>query len=113
MTRTITVALLYGLVFPGLGHMVLKQYLRGSILMLGALSAMSAIVVVTTRRALAVIDSLNSGEIPMDTGAISELVSNSISSTDNAIANISMIVLVACWLIAIIDSYRLGKIQEK
>jgi hypothetical protein len=92
--------------------MVLKQYLRGSILMLATLFAMSAIVMVTTRRALAVIDSMNSGEIPVDTAAISELVSNSISSTDNSIANISMIVFIACWLIGIIDSYRLGKTHE-
>ncbi len=93
--------------------MVLKQYQRGWILVLAALAALSAIVIVTTRRALAVIDSMASGEIPIDTGAISELVSNSISSTDNMIANISLLVLVICWLIGIIDSYRLGALQEK
>ena len=113
MSRSIKVALLSGLVFPGLGHLVLKQYLRGWILMLAALAAISTIVIVTTRRALAVIDGMASGEIPVDTVAISELVSNSISSTDNLIANISMIVLIACWLIGIIDSYRLGKTHEK
>ena len=113
MSRSIKVALLSGLVFPGIGHMVLKQYLRGWILMLAALAAMSAIVIVTTRRALAVIDSMASGEVPLDTGAISDLVSNSISSSDNFIANISLLVLVVVWLIGIIDSYRLGAIQEK
>ena len=113
MIRSTKAALLSGLVFPGLGHMVLKQYLRGWVLMLATLAALSAIVIVTTRRALAVIDSMAGGEIPVDTGAISELVSNSISSTDNSIANISMIVLIACWLIGIIDSYRLGKTHEE
>jgi len=113
MSRSIKVALLSGLVFPGLGHLVLKQYLRGWILMLAALAAISAIVIVTTRRALAVIDALASGEIPIDTDAISAIVSNSISSSDNLIANISLLVLVVVWLIGIIDSYRLGMIQEK
>jgi hypothetical protein len=112
MNRSIKVALLSGLVFPGIGHMVLKQYLRGWILMLAALAAMSAIVIVTTRRALVVIDGMASGEIPVDTAAISELVSNSISSSDNFIANTSLLVLAAAWLIGIIDSYRLGMIQE-
>jgi hypothetical protein len=93
--------------------LVLKQYLRGWILMLAALTAMSVIVIVTTRRALAVIDSMASGEIPIDTAAISELVSNSISSSDNFIANTSLLLLVVVWLIGIIDSYRLGMIQEK
>lgn len=113
MTRSIKAALLSGLVFPGLGHMLLKQYLRGSILMLAALTAFAAIVTVAIRRALTVIDSMNSGEIPVETGAISELVSNSISSTDNSIANFSLIALAACWLIGIIDSYRLGLTQDK
>ena len=111
MNRSIKVALLSGLVFPGLGHLVLKQYLRGWILMLAALAAISVIVIVTTRRALAVIDSMASGEIPIDTDAISVLVSTSISSTDNLIANISLLVLVVTWLVGIIDSYRLGAIQ--
>lgn len=81
--------------------------------MLAALIAFSAIVTVVTRRALTVIDSMNSGEVPVDTGAISELVSNSISSADNSIVNISLIALAACWLIGIIDSYRLGITQER
>ena len=50
MKRSSKAALLSGLIFPGIGHMVLKQYLRGSVL----------------------------------------------------------IILGACWLIGIIDSYRLG-----
>jgi hypothetical protein len=93
--------------------MVLKQYLRGSILMLSALIALSVIVTVATKRALTIVDSINSGEIPVETGAITELVSNSISSADNSIVNISVIVVGACWLIGIIDSYRLGITQEK
>ena len=93
--------------------MVLKQYLRGSILMLAALIAFSTIVTVVTRRALTVIDSMNSGEIPVETGAISELVSNSISSADNSIVNFSLLALAVCWLIGIIDSYRLGITQDK
>ena len=113
MTTSIKAALLSGLVFPGLGHMVLKQYLRGSILMLAALIAFSTIVTVVTRRALTVIDSMESGEIPADTGAISELVSNSISSADNSIVNFSLLALAVCWLIGIIDSYRLGITQDK
>ena len=112
MNRSIKVALLSGLVFPGLGHLVLKQYLRGWILMLAALAAISVIVIVTTRRALAVIDSMASGEIPIDTDAISAIVSSSISGTDNLIANISLLVLAGTWLFGIVDSYRLGKTHE-
>ncbi len=106
-------ALLSGLIFPGSGHIVLKQYLRGSVLMLFALVALSVIVTRIYQRALTIVDRINSGDIPVDTGAIAEMVSNSTSGADSFIENIAVVVLGACWLIGIIDSYRLGVAQEK
>ena len=113
MKRSSKAALLSGLIFPGIGHIVLKQYLRGSVLMLFALVALSVIVTKIYQRALTIVDRINSGDIPVDTGAIAEMVSNSTSGADSFIENIAVIVLGACWLIGIIDSYRLGVAQEK
>jgi hypothetical protein len=93
--------------------MVLKQYLRGSILMLSALIALSVIVTKAIKQALTIVDRINSGEIPVEAGAITELVSKSTSGADGSVLNIAALVVVACWLIGIIDSYRLGIIQEK
>ena len=113
MKKTTKVVLLSGLVFPGIGHIVLKQYLRGSILILSSLLALSVIVLVAVRQALAVVDSMTSGEIPLDAGAITDLASSSISSADNSLVNYSLIVLGVCWLIGIIDSHRLANRQEE
>ena len=113
MTRSTKAALLSGLVFPGIGHMVLKKYLRGSALIISALIASSIIVTVVIQRALTIVDRINSGDIAVETGAIAEMVSNSTNGADSLIENISVIVLGACWLIGIIDSYRLGIAQEK
>ncbi len=93
--------------------MVLKQYLRGSVLMLSALVAFSVIVTRIFQRALTIVDRINSGDIPIETGAIAALVSNSTNGVDSFIENTAVIVLAACWLIGIIDSYRLGVAQEK
>ncbi len=113
MKRSSKAALLSGLIFPGIGHIVLKQYLRGSVLILFALVALSVIVTRIYQRALTIVDRINSGDIPVDTGAIAEMVSNSTSGADSFIENIAVIVLGACWLIGLIDSYRLGVAQEK
>ena len=93
--------------------MVLKQYLRGSALMILALIASSVIVIEVIQRALTIVDRINSGDIPVETGVIAEMVSNSTSGADSLIQNISVIVLGACWLIGIIDSYRLGIAKEQ
>jgi len=113
MKRYSKAALLSGLIFPGIGHIVLKQYLRGSVLMLFALVALSVIVARIYQRALIIVDRVNSGDIPVDTAAIADMVSNSTSVAGSFIENIAMVVLGACWLIGIIDSYRLGVAQEK
>lgn len=113
MKRSTKAALLSGLVFPGLGHMVLKQYLRGSILMLSALIALSVIVAKAVNKALAIVDKINSGEVPLEAGAITEQVSKSTGGMEGSILNIATLVVVACWLIGIIDSYRVGINQEK
>jgi len=113
MTKSTKVALLSGLIFPGIGHIVLKHYLRGSILMLSALVAFSVIVTRVFQRALTIVDRIDSGDIPLETGAIAEVVSNSTSGADSLIESTAVIVLGACWLIGIIDSYRLGVAQEK
>jgi hypothetical protein len=113
MTKPTKAALLSGLIFPGIGHVYLKHYLRGSILMLPALVALSAIVKVAFQQAQAIVDRVVSGEVPLETVAISKLVAESPNDSDSLMSSISVFVFVACWLIGIIDSYRIGAALEK
>lgn len=113
MKKSSKAALLSGLVFPGIGHITLKQYLRGAILMLGTLIALSVIVNSAYQRALAIVDRINSGDVPVDTAALSEMVANSASGAGDLAENIAVIVLGACWLFGIVDSYRIGIAQDR
>jgi hypothetical protein len=106
-------ALLSGLVFPGIGHITLKKYLRGSILILGTLAALSVIVSSAYQRALTIVDRINSGDVPVDAASIYAMVSDSASGAGDLTENVAVIVLAACWLFGIIDSYRVGVVQEK
>ena len=106
-------ALLSGLIFPGIGHIVLKQYLHGSILMLSALVALSVIVTKAIDQALTIVDRINSGEIPIEGVAIKELASMSASGAEGSILNFATLAFGVVWIIGIVDSYRLGIIQEK
>ena len=88
--------------------MVLKHYLRGSILILCTLVAFSVVTTVVIKRALSIIDSTNGTGVLAESGAITELVSNSISNAANFVVYISLIVIGACWVVGVIDSYRIG-----
>jgi TM2 domain-containing membrane protein YozV len=113
MQRSIKAALLSGLIFPGLGHMSLKQYRRGTALILTTLAALAIIVNISFQRAQIVVDRINSGDIPVDAVAISDAVAHSADGANGFIQNAAVIVLGICWLVGIIDSYRLGAAQEK
>jgi hypothetical protein len=81
--------------------------------MLSALVAMAVIVTNIMPQALIIVDGINNGEIPVEAGAIAELVSESASGAEGSLLNIAALVVGACWLIGIIDSYRIGIIQGK
>jgi len=106
-------ALLSGLVFPGVGHFVLKERLRASVLMVASIAALWILVKIAFDRALTIVDQINAGDIPLDTGAIMEAAADSGASPESFVQNVSLLVFIACWLIGIIDSYRLGVVQEK
>lgn len=113
MTRSTKAALLSGLVFPGIGHIVLKQYLRGSILLLPALAAVSVIIKAAFEQSQAIVDGVVSGDIAIETGAMTELLSNSANASDSMVVTIATIIFGACWLIGIADSYRIGIALDK
>ena len=81
--------------------------------MLSAMAALSVIVTKAINQALTIVDRINSGEIPVEARAIIELASIPNSSAEDSILNIAAIVVGAVWIIGIVDSYRLGIIQEK
>ena len=112
MKRSTKAALLSGLVFPGIGHMYLKRYVHGIILSVGAASATYFIVSVAVNTALEVVEKIQSGDVPLDMGTITDLVSQQSSGSEQS-TKTAMIALVACWVIGIADSYRQGRAQEK
>jgi hypothetical protein len=112
MKRSTKAALLSGLVFPGIGHIYLKLYVHGTILLVGAASAIYFILYVAVNTALEVVEKIQSGGIPLTAEAITELVSQQSSGSEES-TNIATIALLICWVIGIADSYRQGRAQEK
>jgi hypothetical protein len=106
-----TKALLWsGLVFPGVGHFSLKYYLRGLLWFVPAMLALAVLVQGLIERAEFVMDKIESGAVAADPQAIAALLDR---APDTAAAQIALWVLLACWLAAMVDAYRLGAMHEK
>jgi hypothetical protein len=64
-------------------------------------------------RALQITEKIQSGDVQLDVTAITELVSKQSIGTEAHLLNIATAAFIICWLIGIIDSYRVGCVQDK
>lgn len=111
MKHATKAALWSGLVFPGLGHLYLKRYTRAALLFGGTAWTLYFIVARTVETALAVTEKLRSGDVPPDLETITRLVSQQSAGSEQAM-NIATLVLVALWLVGIVDAYRQGRAHD-
>jgi Asp/Glu/hydantoin racemase len=109
MKNSIKAALLSAFVFPGLGHIVLKNYLVGVLLAAIALISSSLLIANVVRRAMDIIESIQRGETPLDITVIRELITNQTSSAAAQQLEVATTILMITWIVGIVDSYRIGR----
>jgi hypothetical protein len=112
MKRSTKAVLISGLVFPGLGHIFLRRYVVGLVLLCLAGGSIYYIAETVIDTALDVVGEIESGGMAIDSGSISQLVEERSEQTDRS-ASLAVWMLMACWVIGIIDSYRVGRAQER
>jgi TM2 domain-containing membrane protein YozV len=106
VSRSAIAVLLSALVFPGIGHLYLKQNARGIALIAASTISLWFIIDSAMRQASAILDQIEAGGGVIDTSRISELAAQTPSTPGDSLATYA---LAACWLLGIIDAYRLGK----
>jgi hypothetical protein len=108
MNRAAKAALLSALLFPGLGQMYLKRYVRGLIPMVLTLAGLGLWVVDATVRALRELDRMQIQGGLIDPKAVAGLAAAS-SASGEWYSPLILPMIVVCWLFSVIDAYRLGK----
>ena len=112
MSNSLKAALLSGLVFPGLGHIILKHRKRGITLMLAVSASLLVIVVKAVQQALTILEKIESDGGPIDMSMISNAATQSFTSSDSLIFNFALLFIILCWFIGIVDAYRIGKRKD-
>ena len=112
MNNALKGAFLSGLIFPGLGQVVLKHYKRGAVIMLTVLVGMSLIVVKAAQHALAILVRIESegGAISMST--ISNAATQASTTSGSLTFNLVLLLVILCWIIGVVDAYRIGKRKD-
>lgn len=113
MTKSIKAALLAALVFPGAGHFFLKRHLRGLVLTSATIASLYFLISGVVTKALQITEKIQRSEVQLDIEAITELVSAQPTGGEIQVITIASYVLMIVWLIGIVDSYRIGRTQNK
>ncbi len=112
MNNSLKGAVWSGLIFPGLGQVVLKHYKRGAVIMLMVLVSMSVVVVKAVHSALAILEGieLESGAISMST--ISNAANQAPTTSGSLTINLVLLLTILCWIFGVVDAYRIGKEKD-
>ena len=110
MNKPMKAALLSAFVFPGVGHFYQKKHLVGSLLAGAAFASIYLVISKTVELAVQVADKIQSGVVQPDVAVITELLLKQPTGTEAQLLNVGSSVFIICWLIGIIDSYRVGRV---
>jgi len=112
MKNSMKGALLSGLVFPGLGQIALKHYWRGFTLVLAVMACLYIMIVTAVQQAYAILDAIEAeGGMP-DSDTISQAAAQAAAASDSPVITVVSLLIVVCWIVAIIDAYRIGKQKD-
>ena len=113
MKKQTKATLLSTFVFPGLGHFLLKKHIQGAVLAGTAFVSLYFLIAKTVEKTLLVFEKIQSGEAQLDAATIMDLVSNQTTGTETQLLRLAATALIVSWLIGIVDSYRVGRAQDK
>ena len=112
MKKSVKAALLSALVFPGVGHFILKRYVRGLVLFVLTVLALIFVGNHTMQMASSIVDKIMSGEIAPDAQTIAALISATPDGSDALMMNVATLVMIVCWVVGVADSWRIGRIAD-
>ncbi|MBC8549815.1 MAG: hypothetical protein H8D23_09190 [Candidatus Brocadiales bacterium] len=108
MRTSLKGALLSGLVFPGYGQFVMKHYIRGIVLMLTCLTGLVVIGVKVRQQIFIVLEKIEYVDGAIDMSEIINAVNLAGTTSGDVIYRFASLLLLFCWIIGIIDAYRIG-----
>lgn len=112
MSRLTNAILLSVLVLPGAGHLYLKHYPRGIALIVTSLACLGVLLERAMQQASIILEKLASEGDAVDPGRLADLVAQASNDPGSLVVTVASLVLAGCWVIGIVDAYRLGKGQQ-
>ncbi len=112
MHRSTRAVLLSALVFPGAGQLYLKRYIPAAGLISIALACLFILFSRTLEQAQQISDKILNAELPLETQAVAELISQQLTAGELQQLNMASVGFLGCWIVSIVDAYTAGRRQR-
>ncbi len=112
MTQTMKAVLLSTAIFPGAAHFYLKKYISGMVFSLIASVCSYFIIINFAARIMTVFEKIRTGKIAPDFLLMMQLILKQPVDPETKLSPYIWPVLIICWLLAILDSYRIAKKKQ-
>lgn len=112
MNKSTKAVLLSALAFPGCGHFYLKKPIMGGLLTTISVVCLYFFTVSVFSLAKAISDKILRGEIAPDIIEITAAITKGLADSGLHQLNILTISLFSCWIIGMLDSYRVGRLED-
>ncbi len=112
MKKSTKAVLLSAFIFPGAGHILLKKYISGIVLLGASLAALYYLMSQAVERSLQIVEQIQSGSVQTDVAAMMEMASKQPAGSEVYLIDVATAVFIVCWIIGIIDSYRVGRVRD-
>ena len=113
MKQSLKAALISAFVLPGGGHFFLKKRVQGALLSGVTIVCTWVLLSAALERAQEISLKIQSGEIPLDIARITDAVTKQTTGDGAQLIDIATYLLGICWLIGIVDSFRVGRLLDK
>lgn len=112
MCKSTTAVLLSAFVYPGIGHFYLKKHIQGALFAGVATVSLYFLLVTVVKMAQDISDKILNGEIAIDVIEISEVIRKLLEDSGIHQVNVATSVLFICWIVSMVDAYRLGRVED-
>ena len=113
MSNALKAVLFSAFVFPGSGHLYLRKPVQGGLLVIVSIACVTILLSIAMEKAQQISDKILSGEIPLDVTRITEEITSHAATGGTQWAEIATYLLLVCWLVGIVDSFRVGRLKDK
>ena len=109
MKQAIKGFVLSGFILPGLGQLVLKRYLRGTVFLLAFLGSAGIVTGYAVSKAFSILEEVMTETGTIDMGQILEIAQHAATKPESILINIVTACIFVLWIGSAVDAYRIGR----